>query len=121
MNIVKVKMEADRERERVRKDSIRVEVKRKHLGESERRFISEGERKSILLEGTQAMSARPSDKDRMRVNMLRWWMVKAARTSETSVDNYFTRQYIPEDNSEQHTRRHENLKSHTVYNNNNNL
>jgi hypothetical protein len=31
-----------KERERVRKDSIRVEVKRKkHLGESERRFISE--------------------------------------------------------------------------------
>jgi hypothetical protein len=27
----------------------------------------------------------------MRVKMLRWWMVKAARTSETSVDNYFTR------------------------------
>jgi hypothetical protein len=27
-------------------------------------------------------------------------MIKAARTSETSVDNYFTRQYIPEDNSE---------------------
>jgi hypothetical protein len=26
----------------VRKDSIRVEVKRKHLEESERRFISEG-------------------------------------------------------------------------------
>jgi hypothetical protein len=26
----------------------------------------------------------------------------AARTSETSVDNYFIRQYIPEDNSEQH-------------------
>jgi hypothetical protein len=25
---------------------------------------------------------------------------QAARTSETSVDNYFTRQYIPEDNSE---------------------
>jgi hypothetical protein len=24
-----------------------------------------------------------------------------ARTSETSVDNYFARQYIPEDNSEQ--------------------
>jgi hypothetical protein len=33
-------------------------------------------------------------------------------TSETSVDNYFTRQYIPEDNSEHHTRRRENLKSH---------
>jgi hypothetical protein len=38
--------------------------------------------------------------------------MKAARTSETSVDNYFTRQYIPEDDSELHTRRRENLKSH---------
>jgi hypothetical protein len=27
-------------------------------------------------------------------------MMEAARTSETSVDNCFTRQYIPEDNSE---------------------
>jgi hypothetical protein len=27
-------------------------------------------------------------------------MIAAARTSETSVYNYFTRQYIPEDNSE---------------------
>jgi hypothetical protein len=27
--------------------------------------------------------------------------MEAARTSETSVDNYFTRQYISEDNSEQ--------------------
>jgi hypothetical protein len=33
-------------------------------------------------------------------------------TSETSVDKYFTLQYIPEDNSERHTRRRENLKSH---------
>jgi hypothetical protein len=39
-------------------------------------------------------------------------MMEAARTSETSVDNYFTRQYIPEDNSELHTRSRENLKSH---------
>jgi hypothetical protein len=39
-------------------------------------------------------------------------MMEAARTSETSVDNHFTRQYIPEDNSEHHTRRRENLKSH---------
>jgi hypothetical protein len=39
-------------------------------------------------------------------------MMEAARTSKTSVDNYFTRQYIPEDNSELHTRRRENLKSH---------
>jgi hypothetical protein len=61
---------------RVRKDSIRVEVKRKHLGESERRFISEGE-KSILLEGTQTMPARPSDKDGIGVKTLGWWVVKA--------------------------------------------
>jgi len=42
-------------------------------------------------------------------------MMEAARTSETSVDNYFTRQYIPEDKSELHTRRRENLKSQTVF------
>jgi hypothetical protein len=28
-------------------------------------------------------------------------MMEAVRTSETSVDNHFTRQYIPKDNSEQ--------------------
>jgi hypothetical protein len=28
-------------------------------------------------------------------------MMEAVRTSEKSVDNHFTRQYIPEDNSEQ--------------------
>jgi hypothetical protein len=39
-------------------------------------------------------------------------MMDAVRTSETSVDNHFTQQYIPEDNSEHHTRRRENLKSH---------
>jgi hypothetical protein len=39
-------------------------------------------------------------------------MMEAVRTSETSVDNHFTRQYIPEDNSEHHTRRRENLKFH---------
>jgi hypothetical protein len=39
-------------------------------------------------------------------------MMEAARTSETSVDNYFRRQYIPEDISELHIRRRENLKSH---------
>jgi hypothetical protein len=42
-------------------------------------------------------------------------MMEAARTSETSVDNYFTRQYIPEDKSELHTCRRENLKSHNQY------
>jgi hypothetical protein len=31
-------------------------------------------------------------------------MMEAVRTSETSVDNHFTRQYIPEDNSEHHKR-----------------
>jgi hypothetical protein len=38
--------------------------------------------------------------------------MEAVRTSETSVDNHFTRQYNPEDSSEHHTRRLENLKSH---------
>jgi hypothetical protein len=42
-------------------------------------------------------------------------MTEAVRSSETSVDNHFTRQYIPEDNSEHHTRRRENLKSHKAY------
>jgi hypothetical protein len=40
-------------------------------------------------------------------------LMEAARTSETSVDNYFTRQYIPEDKSELHTRRRENLRNLT--------
>jgi hypothetical protein len=41
-------------------------------------------------------------------------MMEAARTSETSVDIQLrTRQYIPED-SELHTRRRENFKSHIV-------
>jgi hypothetical protein len=40
--------------------------------------------------------------------------MEAARTSEMSVDNYFTWQYIQEDNSELHTRRCENLKSHKL-------
>jgi hypothetical protein len=41
-------------------------------------------------------------------------MMEAVRTSETAVDNHFTRQYNPEDNSEHHTRRRENLKYHTA-------
>jgi hypothetical protein len=41
-------------------------------------------------------------------------MMEAARTSETSVGIQLrTRQYIPED-TELHTRRRENLKSHKV-------
>jgi hypothetical protein len=41
-------------------------------------------------------------------------MMETVRTSETSVYNYFTRQYIPEDKPELHTRRRENFKSHIV-------
>jgi hypothetical protein len=41
--------------------------------------------------------------------------MEAVRTSEKSVDNCFTRQYIPEDNSEHHTRRRENLKPHRYF------
>jgi hypothetical protein len=47
-------------------------------------------------------------------------MVEAVRTSETSVDNHFTRQYNPEDSSEhsslQHNKRllHSLLAGHTV-------
>jgi hypothetical protein len=42
-------------------------------------------------------------------------MMEAVRTFETSVDNHFTRQYNPEDSSEHHTRRRENLKSHITF------
>jgi hypothetical protein len=42
-------------------------------------------------------------------------MIEAVRTSETSVNlNVTTRRYIPE-GSNLHTRRRENLKSHTSY------
>jgi hypothetical protein len=41
-------------------------------------------------------------------------MMVAAHISE--IENYFTRQYIPEDKSELHTRRRENLKSHITPN-----
>jgi hypothetical protein len=41
-------------------------------------------------------------------------MMEAVRTSETSADNHSTRQYNPEDSSEHHTRRRENLKSNIV-------
>jgi hypothetical protein len=41
-------------------------------------------------------------------------MMEAARTSETSVDNYFTRKYIPKAKFELHTRRREISKSHIL-------
>jgi hypothetical protein len=58
-------------RETVRKCSGRLEVKRKGLGAGERVTLCIwGRRKSILLEGSQAMLPRPSDKDRIRVKTL---------------------------------------------------
>jgi hypothetical protein len=48
-------------------------------------------------------------------SIIRAMIMEAAHTSEMSVDNYFTRHYIPEDKSEFHTRRRENLKSHIFY------
>jgi hypothetical protein len=39
-------------------------------------------------------------------------MMEVARTSETSVNNYFTRQYIPEDKSEHDT---DQLSCHKKY------
>jgi hypothetical protein len=39
-------------------------------------------------------------------------MIEAVQTFETTADNHFIRQYIPEDNYEHYTRRRENLKSH---------
>jgi hypothetical protein len=61
-----------RERERVRKDSRRVE---ENTSGGKRVYLRG--KKSILLEGTQAMPARPSDKGRMGVKTLGWWVVKA--------------------------------------------
>jgi hypothetical protein len=41
-----------------------------------------------------------TDVSEVRATSIIALMMEAARTSETSVDNYFTRQYIPEDKSE---------------------
>jgi hypothetical protein len=64
------------ERGRVRNDSRAVEVNKK-IGGNETRLISGGgRRKRILLEGTQAIPARPSDKDKMGVKTLGWRVVE---------------------------------------------
>jgi hypothetical protein len=57
-------------KERVRKYSREFEAKRKWGKPDTLCFGEEGER--ILLEGTQAVPARPSDKDRIRVKTLGW-------------------------------------------------
>jgi hypothetical protein len=42
-----------------------------------------------------------------------FWDVLPCKMIVDHFVDHFTRQYIPEDNSEHHTRRRENLKSHT--------
>jgi hypothetical protein len=55
------------ERERVRKDSIRVEEKRKHLGESERRFDY------VSIQRTKIVSVRTSKRTQhVSVTKIRW-------------------------------------------------
>jgi hypothetical protein len=50
------------QRERVKKDSRRLEIKRK-FGEKREALYIYGGTKSILLDGTQAMPARPYEKE----------------------------------------------------------
>jgi hypothetical protein len=59
-----------RDVDRVTKDSRTK--KRKLWGRSDRHFISGGRKGILLLEGSQEMPARPSDKYRMRVKTLGW-------------------------------------------------
>jgi hypothetical protein len=62
----------------------------------------------------KCLFVKSSEYSGMYCRVLNWMSTdvsEAASTSETSVDIQLTRQYIPED-SELHTRRRENLKSH---------
>jgi hypothetical protein len=47
------------------------------MGRNERHFISRGRQSISSLEGSQAMPARPSDKDRMILKTLGWRVVKS--------------------------------------------
>jgi hypothetical protein len=58
-------------------DSERAEIKRKHLVESERRFISKGGKKEHIVGRYPGNARSSSDKDRMGVKTLGWWVVKA--------------------------------------------
>jgi hypothetical protein len=60
----------------VRKGSRGIEAKKKNIGRSERYFIS-GRRRSILLEGSQVLLARPSEKHTIRVETLGRKVVKS--------------------------------------------
>jgi hypothetical protein len=44
-----------------------------------------------------------------------FWVILPCKMIVDLVDNNFTRQYNPEDSSEHHTRRRENLKSQIVH------
>jgi hypothetical protein len=68
---MKPKREREREGESFRKDSRRVESKRKIMWEKWETVYFRKEGKIILLlEGSQAMPTRPFDKGRMRVKTL---------------------------------------------------
>jgi hypothetical protein len=56
----------------------------------------------------KAASVQVKNRESMMFRIVFWDVLPCRIT----VDNYFTRQYIPKDNSEHHTRRRENLKSH---------
>jgi hypothetical protein len=63
----------------------------------------------------RVLNSMSTDVSEVRAASIIALMMKAARTSETSVDiQVRTRQLIPED-SELHTRRCENLKSHIMH------
>jgi hypothetical protein len=57
-------------------------------------------RKSISLSSGETRKGRARSRIIVMAPPTSGMMMEAARTSETSVDNYFTRQYIPGDNSE---------------------
>jgi hypothetical protein len=61
--------ERKKEKERDRKDSRRAGAKKTIMGEVRVTLFLES---ILLLEGSQAMPVRPSDKDRMRVKTLGW-------------------------------------------------
>jgi hypothetical protein len=73
-NPLKPKRERERESH---KGEHKSRSKEKTSGGKREALYIWGGKKSILLEGTQAMPASPSDKDRMGVKTLGWWVVKA--------------------------------------------
>jgi hypothetical protein len=69
-----------------------------NLSESRHRWSSD----SVLAIGPKIRGFKPGRGRRIyKGDKIQSLMMEAVRTSETSVDNHFTWQYIPEDNSEQ--------------------